>query len=274
RAYNAAGNSGYSNEAYATTDASSGGGAGIIGYDLTGSSSFNISGDAVLSKFNASSSGTLDSMAYFVPNSSANRFKLYIYADNGGEPGSKLAETADQFVNNGTNKWYKLALNTSLSISDGSDYWLGVDANSQFFVSYDAGGVSRKFNNTSGTTAPDPWNTSGDEHNTWKVSTYAWGSATKSLKLGVVEPSNNVGMRIFPNPTNGSFISIELSEINEDYELSIIDLSGKILFNSIFNRELELLNLPANDLGISSKGIYMIRVVSGDHVLIKKVIIQ
>ena len=77
--------------------------------------------------------------------------------------------------------------------------------------------------------------------------------------------------KIYPNPAN-DWVSIELPDIEDTFEIIIRDLSGRIVFTETANR-----NLVSWDISIISNGIYMVSVYSSNTQEVwgtQKVIVQ
>lgn len=75
---------------------------------------------------------------------------------------------------------------------------------------------------------------------------------------------------IFPNPSDGIF-QIELvgMEINENPSLAIYNVLGELVYTSVFNSDTQQI-----DLGPISKGVYFVRINSGQTILTKKIVIK
>lgn len=92
-----------------------------------------------MGKFQAAASGTAETLgAYIYQEGSGNPFKLAIYADNAGSPGTLLAYTAE-FYGVGSIDWEDAALNTSISIVSGTYYWLAFAVKTDAVVYVESG---------------------------------------------------------------------------------------------------------------------------------------
>lgn len=84
--------------------------------------------------------------------------------------------------------------------------------------------------------------------------------------LGIIE--NDFGGRflVYPNPTDGIF-SIDLGSVYESVEISISDITGRVISSRSFNNEKEL-RLYLNE----SAGVYFVSVVSGEKKAVIKLV--
>ncbi|MEK6616660.1 MAG: T9SS type A sorting domain-containing protein [Bacteroidota bacterium] len=87
----------------------------------------------------------------------------------------------------------------------------------------------------------------------------------------LVKPILSSSCNIIPNPSNGKF-NIEItnfSEMNSEIRIEIYNTLGEKVFQSIINTQ-----QSAIDLSTQSKGIYFIKVISGENIFTQKIIIQ
>ncbi len=72
---------------------------------------------------------------------------------------------------------------------------------------------------------------------------------------------------LYPNPTNGQFqLTIDNKQLVEIY---IYDIFGRLIYqSSIFN------NQSTIDIAQNAKGIYLVKVIQGEEIHIKKLIHQ
>lgn len=88
-----------------------------------------------------------------------------------------------------------------------------------------------------------------------------------SLLLPIKEFSvKNLPVEIYPNPTNGNILIKNISGF--PYELNILNIMGRNVFQKNENKELQSLRLDLTN------GIYFVKIISGTSVLFKKIIIQ
>ena len=73
---------------------------------------------------------------------------------------------------------------------------------------------------------------------------------------------------VYPNPTDGIF-TIENAE-NVTFDLSVIDITGKEVFNSTVNKT------SSFDMSAAEKGIYFLRLLdkSSNSLVVKKLIVR
>jgi hypothetical protein len=88
-------------------------------------------------------------------------------------------------------------------------------------------------------------------------------SPATSVRKNITENTFNV----YPNPSNGHF-NIQLDKPYEN--ISILDLSGKVVYNKSINRTDMALTVDSN----LTRGIYLIRLSSGKKVSYNKLLIQ
>jgi len=86
------------------------------------------------------------------------------------------------------------------------------------------------------------------------------------FKQGVLSTSSNLAgiqneLIVYPNPNKGNF-SIKGLDLNS--EVKIYDVMGRVVFNKIANNQTMQINLP--------KGLYVLQVINGDKLQVKKVI--
>jgi hypothetical protein len=79
-----------------------------------------------------------------------------------------------------------------------------------------------------------------------------------------ISDANIIG--VYPNPSNGKFFINTGNLINSTVQ--IIDIQGRIIYENILN------NAGINQFDINEKGIFVVKVISGDNVFISKLTIQ
>ncbi len=83
-----------------------------------------------------------------------------------------------------------------------------------------------------------------------------------------IEDLSNYGINIYPNPSNGMFY-IELAKSISKANVSILDMTGKLIYTNKLNS-----NLNEIDLSSQAKGIYFIKFNISDETLISKLILK
>ncbi|HLG03212.1 MAG TPA: T9SS type A sorting domain-containing protein [Bacteroidia bacterium] len=90
--------------------------------------------------------------------------------------------------------------------------------------------------------------------------------------LGINDASTSLNMtgNVFPNPSNGEFTIKIPEEFNDAFTVCIYDVLGQVVFKDNFTSEK---NIP---IGISDKpkGIYFLRINSGNQQVTQKIIIE
>lgn len=98
-------------------------------------------------------------------------------------------------------------------------------------------------------------------------------TATATANIGVIGievEKNTPSIKIYPNPATDQF-SIQLTNFNADVQVSVIDLVGKIAINKNIAMGTEIISLNTSGF---SKGVYMVRITSGNHSIAKRIVIQ
>lgn len=90
-----------------------------------------------------------------------------------------------------------------------------------------------------------------------------------SYTITGIEKLNEYGIKIFPNPSNGKF-TIEVLKNTNITDISIIDLSGRIIYNDLFRSN----NSKEIDLSEFAKGIYILQLNVENEKLVSKIIIE
>lgn len=84
--------------------------------------------------------------------------------------------------------------------------------------------------------------------------------------IGITENNFSNSLKVFPNPTTGEF-SVDLGMDYENVEISISDVTGKILKSASFNTA-RILNLSVD----TASGLYFVKITSKDKSIIVKLI--
>jgi len=95
-------------------------------------------------------------------------------------------------------------------------------------------------------------------------------SVSIDLSIGLDQSTINDQLSIFPNPSEGQFIL--RSELGEAYDVLILSSNGRVVYDRrlSFNTSRDYMI----DLSDQSKGLYFIRLMNGEEMVTKKVIIQ
>lgn len=84
-----------------------------------------------------------------------------------------------------------------------------------------------------------------------------------------IEKLKEYGINIYPNPSNGRF-TIQVENNIKIKDISIIDLSGRIIYNDLFSND----NSKEIDLSEFAKGIYILQLDVENEKLVTKIIIE
>ena len=94
-----------------------------------------------------------------------------------------------------------------------------------------------------------------------------------SNTLDVVEFSENLDIKLYPNPNNGSF-SVELSlDETQNIKLQVLSINGKLVWSEMYRNQVGNRRYPIN-IENSAKGIYVLKVSAGTGSFTKQLIIQ
>jgi hypothetical protein len=118
-----------------------------------------------------------------------------------------------------------------------------------------------------------------DDGNIDPCGTYQWGE-TEDYTLNIVNSGGGSGasiddeamdaLLIYPNPSSGEFF-IDATQLGlESFSLQVFDIHGAMLKEEQYYAN----DLVQLDLSQLAKGVYNIRLISGDYVLVKRVVIQ
>jgi Secretion system C-terminal sorting domain len=85
-----------------------------------------------------------------------------------------------------------------------------------------------------------------------------------------VEKTKIAAFKVYPNPVGKSNVNIEVvSENNEKLDVTLMDLSGKVIFQNKFEGASSLISVPTQDL---ARGIYFLKIQSGTNVNTQKIV--
>ncbi|PLX00454.1 MAG: hypothetical protein C0594_15695, partial [Marinilabiliales bacterium] len=86
----------------------------------------------------------------------------------------------------------------------------------------------------------------------------------------VVEGLSNTKVSIYPNPVSSGKVYVECKSEDNIY-LEIQNSIGQIVYSKVINDECNLVGIDVDDL---SSGIYQVRLLSGDNVIVKKLTVE
>ena len=85
-----------------------------------------------------------------------------------------------------------------------------------------------------------------------------------------IKPINAIDFVLYPNPSTGKF-NLDLSAVNEDVLVSIIDIQGQIIETFKHSTGHHILKVNLSEL---SEGIYLVQLATQNELITKKVIIE
>lgn len=95
-------------------------------------------------------------------------------------------------------------------------------------------------------------------------------TVTVSGQIGVDENTENVSFQIFPNPSTG-VINIGVGRVDATFSVEVFTVDGKRVFVGNYNADESLMTI---DLSRIAKGIYYIKLTSGELEFQEKVVLQ
>ena len=118
-----------------------------------------------------------------------------------------------------------------------------------------------------------------DDGNIDPCTTFQWGE-TEDYTINIVSSGGGSGvsiedesidvLSIYPNPSTGEFF-IDATQLGIDkFALQVFDVQGSLLREEQFDAS----DIKRLDLSQLAKGVYNIRLISGDYVVVKRVVIQ
>lgn len=167
-------------------------------------STSELSNDTVASKITLADHARVSSLTAYVKLPFAGSTRFAIFADNGGEPGDLITQTAFAYTLFSSEGWIRIDLNETVTLVPG-DYWLAMAVPSGVRVRYDSsGGTSRFSSDNSLSEFPATWNnTFGPDPNNARVSIYMTYDAIRYA----------AGRRVFLPWGSGGF---DIDHLNDD----------------------------------------------------------
>jgi hypothetical protein len=90
---------------------------------------------------------------------------------------------------------------------------------------------------------------------------------------GIEELIKSSEVKIYPNPSNGSFAIQTNSLVNDDITIQVVDITGKVLYNETVSLSVGNNIFNINLTGLSS-GYYQVNLKKGDAMVSKKLMIE
>ena len=87
------------------------------------------------------------------------------------------------------------------------------------------------------------------------------------------EPSGELGVSVFPNPSAPGELQVRLAELSGPSILQVVDIEGKVIQTFNIDVEYSYLRMPLNTSDLSA-GMYFLRLQSADEVTVEKFVIK
>ncbi|PIZ06801.1 MAG: hypothetical protein COY57_00060, partial [Flavobacteriales bacterium CG_4_10_14_0_8_um_filter_32_5] len=84
--------------------------------------------------------------------------------------------------------------------------------------------------------------------------------------------TNNIQLVIYPNPSQGEFVYMELKSSEDISELIVTDITGKIMHQQKINSENYFATIRFNEK--LNSGFYLVTVISGNQKVTKKLVVK
>jgi hypothetical protein len=99
-----------------------------------------------------------------------------------------------------------------------------------------------------------------------------WSFTTEGAS-GIDDQLDVASIKVYPNPSNGEFVLDINSFIDEDYNLSVIDITGKLVYSSKIECKVGTNNIPVNIKNLKS-GVYSLMVGNESQVVTRRLLIK
>jgi PKD repeat protein len=86
--------------------------------------------------------------------------------------------------------------------------------------------------------------------------------------------NNNLDLIIYPNPSQGEFIYLDLTGIQTNTELFVTDISGKVVHQQQIDTDIDNYNGTVRFNEKLNSGFYFVTIVSGDQKITKKLVVR
>ena len=83
------------------------------------------------------------------------------------------------------------------------------------------------------------------------------------------EATGSVSMNIFPNPASGK-VNVEVSGVNGSVNCSVLDMSGRMVYNQTINAE----QTTTIDISNLAKGAYFVRITNNEFSKVEKLVVR
>lgn len=114
--------------------------------------------------------------------------------------------------------------------------------------------------------AADFWNVDTGTVNSWSIQVCTQTVTLSNSDFGLVD------FAVFPNPNRGNFTVKFDNHSNQNVNIQVIDIQGRIVFENqfaaqgLFQKEIQLPNVPT--------GVYLVKVSNGEFQEVKKIVVQ
>lgn len=196
-------------------------------------------------------------------------FDVVVYDDNGGNGPNNALGTTTVNLSSITEQGYNIVpLSTPVTIDAGSTYYVGVvlpTASTDTLALY---------------TSPD----GASPNTTWELYSGTWSEITTywpslsginsaihpiacplSSDINDIAVENNI--TLYPNPTNGH-ITIQGLESNEQVEISVYNVVGKVVYSQLFVADNNTIQLSLSN---QNAGVYFVRIKSDKGIKTEKI---
>jgi len=105
----------------------------------------------------------------------------------------------------------------------------------------------------------------------WGIPDFAKADSLLALGLGIRPFSKRTLLQIYPNPFRSAF-QIRLQGIRGDLNIQLYDLSGRMVYQKVYNKGSFSTSLRIKGLNWLNPGIYMLKAIDAQHVFYGKIV--
>jgi Secretion system C-terminal sorting domain len=105
----------------------------------------------------------------------------------------------------------------------------------------------------------------------YRLKQFDFDGKSEYSRIVQLEKTKTGSIKIYPNPlSNNATLNIEVvSDNKENVDVTLVDISGRIIFQNKYDTSSSLINIPTQDL---ARGLYFVKVQNGLNVNIQKVV--